>query len=123
MKKLFFFLAFVPLLAFQCNKDNLECLKGKVIRISCASYVIQVLDNDSLGEDQWKLTRDGIEETYDNVFAASNKCKISSSYKAGDIIYFTIGAPTQSDCVVCAMYDAPPKVQYEVKNVSSSPCE
>ena len=122
MKKLFFLLAFAPLVAFQCNKGIMECFKGKVIRISCASYVIQVLDNDSLGEDQWKLTKDGIDVFYDNVFTASNKCKIPSSYNAGDIIYFTIDKSKPNDCVVCMMYDAPPKTQYEVKNVSSSPC-
>ena len=124
MKKLFFVLALIPFFAFQCkkNSDN-KCLKGKVIRISCASYVIQILDNDSLGEDQWKLAREGGEDTYDNVFAASNKCNIPSSYKAGDIIYFSIDKPKPSECVICMMYDAPPKTQYEVKNVSSSPCE
>lgn len=124
MKKLLLIAAFAPLFAFQCAKKNEDkCLKGKVVRITCASYVIQVLNNDSIGDDQWKDSMQGEQNTYDNVFGASNKCKIPASYKAGDVIYFKLDKPEASDCVVCMMYDAPPKTQFQVKEVSSTPCE
>ena len=124
MKKLLLLVAIVPFFAFQCarNSGN-KCLAGKVIRITCASYVIQVLNDDSIGDDQWKNSMQGEQDTFDNVFNASNKCNIPSSYKAGDTLYFKIDKPQPSDCVVCMMYDAPPKAQFDVKNVSSSPCE
>ena len=124
MKKLLLLVTLVPFLAFQCARKSAEkCLKGKVVRITCASYVIQVLNDDSIGDDQWKNSMQGEEGTYDNVFSASNKCKIAGSYKAGDTIYFKLDKPETSDCVVCMMYDAPPKTQFEVKEVSSTPCE
>ena len=124
MKKLFLIAALLPLFAFQCKKhNNQKCLKGKVVRITCASYVIQVLNNDSIGDDGWKDSMQGEQNTYDNVFNVSNKCKIPASYKVGDTIYFQIDKPEPSDCIVCMMYDAPPKAQYQVRNVTSTPCE
>jgi hypothetical protein len=124
MKKLFLIAALLPFFAFQCKKDgNQKCLQGKVIRITCASYVIQVLNNDTVGEDGWKDSMHGQQTTYDNVFNVSNKCKIPASFKVGDTIFFNIDKPEASDCVVCMMYDAPPKTQYQVKNISAAPCE
>lgn len=125
MRNLLIIVAILPFFAFQCDKQKIQnCVKGKVIRVSCASYVVQVLNRDDLGEDQWKdSTGDGAGASFDNVFNVSNKCKIPGSYKAGDIIYFSIDKPTASDCVVCTMYDAPPKTQYEVIHISSKPCD
>ena len=124
MKKLFLIVVFVPFLAFQCKKDhNQKCFKGRVVRITCASYVIQVLNNDSVGDDGWKNSMQGEQNTYDNVFNVSNKCKIPESYKVGDTIYFELENPQPSDCVVCMMYDAPPKTQYQVRNIASTSCE
>ena len=117
-------IALVPFLAFQCKKENTDkCIQGKVIRISCASYVIQVLNNDSIGEDGWKDSMQGQQTTYNNVFTASNKCEIPPSFKPGDIIYFKLEKPEPSDCVVCMMYDAPPQTQFQIRNVSTSPCK
>lgn len=124
MKKLLLLVTLLPFFAFQCARKSAEkCLKGKVVRITCASYVIQVLNNDSIGDDQWQNTMAGEQKTYDNVFSASNKCNIPPSYKAGDTIYFKLDKAEPSDCVVCMMYDAPPKAQLQVKEVSSTPCE
>ena len=124
MRKLVMIVAILPFLAFQCDKDkNQDCVRGKVIRISCASYVIQILNRDDLGDDKWQDSTNDGSTTYDNVFNVSNKCKIPSSYKAGDILYFNIDKPKPSDCVVCMMYDAPPKTQFDVRNISSTPCE
>lgn len=122
MKKLLI-VALLPILAFQCKKDNIEnCIKGKVIRISCASYVIQVLNNDSIGEDGWKDIMQG-NATYDNVFTASNKCDVPLSFKPGDVVYFTLENPAPTDCVLCTLYDAPPQTKFQIKNISSAPCE
>ena len=124
MKKLFVIAALLPVFAFQCKKDtNQKCLKGRVVRITCASYVIQVLNNDSIGDDEWKNSMQGEQTSYDNVFSVSNKCKIPVSHKAGDTIYFNLDKPEPSNCVVCMMYDAPPKTQFQIKNISSAPCE
>ena len=123
MKKILI-IALLPFLAFQCKKENMDkCIKGKVVRISCASYVIQVLNNDSIGEDGWKDSMRDQQTIYDNVFTASNKCDVPVSFKPGDIIYFKLEKPVPNDCVICMMYDAPPQTQYQIRNVSSVPCE
>lgn len=124
MKKIFLSLLVLPFFAFQCSKtDTNKCVKGKIIRITCASYVIQVLNNDSIGEDQWKNSMSNEQVVYDNVFSVSNKCKIPSSFKTGDIIYFDLDKPEPNDCVVCAMYDAAPQTQFQVKNISAEACK
>ena len=124
MKKLLLIAVILPLFAFQCKRaGNPKCLQGKIVRITCASYVIQVFNNDAVGDDVWKDSMQGVQTTYENVFKASNKCKIPTSYKVGDTIYFNLDKPEPNDCVLCMMYDAPPKTQYQVRNVSSKPCE
>jgi hypothetical protein len=122
MKYFVFVLALFPFFAFQCQKGNNKCLQGKIIRVSCASYVIQVVSTDTIGDDQWKDSREGQQNSYDNVFNASNKCKIPSNFKEGDTIYFELERPEPNDCIVCMMYDAPPATRYQVANVSAEPC-
>ncbi len=115
----------LPILAMQCGdkkKLNTQCLQGKVVRTSCASLVVQVTNNDSIGEDGWKDSTSANPATYDNVFSVSNLCKLPAEVKPGNTIYFTIEKPKPSDCVVCMMYDAPPRTQYDIINVSTSPC-
>lgn len=123
MKTAFFMLMLFPFFAFRCERNTgVHCFKGKVIRTSCASFVIQILDQDSIGTDQWKDSTAG-GQTYDNVFSVSNKCVIPDTYKAGDILYFDLENPGRNDCVVCMMYDAPPAARFNIKNVSSTPCQ
>lgn len=124
MKKFIFILGLFPVLAFQCQRGtDKKCLQGKIIRITCASYVIQVLSTDTIGDDQWKDSMQGEQKTYDNVFSASNKCKVPATFKAGDTIYFQLEDPEPNDCIVCMMYDAPPTARFQVKNVSVEPCK
>lgn len=124
MKKAALILMLLPFFAFRCEKDSgAHCFKGKVIRITCASYVIQVLSPDAIGDNQWKDSSFAGQNTYDNVFNVSNKCQIPDSYKVGDTIYFGLENPGRNDCVVCMMYDAPPKRQFKIKNISSTPCQ
>src|SRR5262245_32292254 len=104
MKKLLVVLIALPFFAFKCDKSSKDedgYLQGKVIRISCASYVIQVLNDDTIGEDGWKNVRDSV--TYDNVFSANNPCKIASGIKAGNVIRFRIAEPAPTECVTCYM--------------------
>jgi hypothetical protein len=123
MQKGIVFLAVLPFLAFQCKKNTrTNCLQAKIIRVTCASTVMQVLNNNSIGEDGWIDSIGSKDTTYDNVFTVSNKCKIASEHKVGDVVYITIDKPQPSDCIVCAMYDAPPKVSYDVKTIGQLPC-
>ena len=124
MKKFLFILLAIPLFSAKCTKNNPSdnCLKARVVRITCASFVVQVLNNDSIGEDNWRDSHSSNPQTYDNVFAVANTCKVPPSYKTGDVIYFNIESPKQNDCIVCAMWDAPPKVLYDIKNISATPC-
>lgn len=113
----------LDLLSISCKKQvPSACLQAKVIRVTCASLVIQVLNNDSTGEDGWTDTFLNKNVRYDNVFTASNPCHINDKFKTGDLIYITIGSPAANDCIRCALYDAPPAISYEVKTVSSQSC-
>jgi hypothetical protein len=106
---------------FVCNSTATKnCLKGKVIRISCASYVVQVLNKQHVGDYGWKDEQSG--KTYDNVINFSNPCHVGE-WKQGDEIFFSIkDSSSTNDCVTCMMYDAPPKTAMQVENVSKNPC-
>lgn len=126
MYRTLFTLMLAPLLAMQCgekNKPKDQCLEGKIIRTSCASLVVQVLNNDSVGEDGWKNAAAADSASYDNVFSVANICKLSQEIKPGTTFYFIIDKPQTTDCVVCMMYDAPPKTQFDIRNVSTKPCK
>jgi hypothetical protein len=126
MKQTLLALVCLSALAFQCGvakkKTSANCIQGKVLRISCASYVVQSLNVDTLGQDGWKNSADTT-LSFDNVFDVSNKCKLPAGLKAGDTIYFAVQPPQASDCISCMMFDAPPTVKYDLVNVSKDPCE
>ena len=88
---------------------NSQRIKAKVIRITCASTVIQIEDSThfDLGE-RW--TTEGTSNTYDHVAVVSNKCDFPSTLKEGDTFYFVLINESEAgkDCVVCMMYDYPP---------------
>ena len=126
MKQTILTLAGIAMITAQCGvnqkQPSKDCVQGKVIRISCASYVVQALDRDTVGQDSWK---NGTDTTtiYDNVFDVANKCKLPGDIKAGDTIYFTLHPTQPSDCVSCMMFDAPPTVKYDLQDVSKQPCQ
>jgi len=123
MSKWLTVLFFFPLIAFQCDKSTAgKCLKGKIVRITCASIVIEVLNDHTIGEDGWKGTMP-IGTSYNNVFKVANKCDLGDSFRVGDTLHFTIAEPGKEDCIVCAMYDAPPEVKFAIKDVSKTPCK
>jgi hypothetical protein len=118
MKKILIAALVIPALAFTCKKQgSTGWLEGKVLRVSCASFVVQVLNNDAIGQDGWKdMTNNNA--TYDNVFNVNNTCTIPSGIKAGNTIRFKIDSPKPNECVRCMMYDGPPEVAYDVKEIT-----
>jgi hypothetical protein len=120
MRKLMILSLFLPVLAFTCKQKaggETEWLEGKVIRTSCASFVVQVTNNDAIGTDGWKDMSNN-DVSFDNVFNANNKCEIPNTIKAGDNIKFKVTAPTKNDCIICMMFDGPPESKYDIKDVS-----
>lgn len=111
--------ALLPFSTLQCDKKKTpeNCIRGKIVRITCATTVIEVLNVDTLGEDNWK---DGSVEgkTYNNVFSVANKCDIPASIKTGDELTFRLGESGRQDCIVCMMYDNPPKVKLGIININ-----
>ena len=114
MKNLFIILA--TLLSVSCiqlpnagNSNSTQRIKAKVIRITCATTVIQVLDpaHYNLGET-WTI--EGTSNTYEHVAVVSNKCEFPSTLKDGDEFYFRQISENDAsnDCAVCMMYDFPP---------------
>jgi hypothetical protein len=126
MKQTIFAIFGFSFITIQCGvsqkQPSKDCVQGKVIRISCASYVVQALNKDTIGEDGWKNSIDTT-KTFDNVFDVSNKCKLPADLKTGDTIYFKVHPSQPSDCVSCMMFDAPPVVKYDILDVSKQPCE
>lgn len=126
MKQTIFAIIGMAAISFQCGVSKKQsannCVQGKIIRISCASYVVQALNRDTLGQDGWKNMMDTT-LTYDNVFDVTNKCKLPADLKAGDTIYFTAQPTQPSDCVSCMMFDAPPTVKYDLQHVSRQGCQ
>lgn len=112
-------LSVLPLASLQCNKKKapVNCLQGKIVRITCATTIIQVLNVDTMGEDNWN---DGSTEgnTFNNVFSVANKCDIPATIKTGDVLTFELGESAKQDCIVCMMYDNPPKVSLGIVNIN-----
>lgn len=123
MLKHILLIVLVSILASQCKKGaNNNCLKVKIIRVTCASTVVQVLNNNAIGEDGWTDSFSGTPVTYDNVFTINNACDIPSGYQEGDVVFVTIKAPQSSNCAQCKMADWPPDTEYDVLTISYTPC-
>ena len=106
MKNLFIIL--IALLTASCiqlpntgTDNSTQRIKAKVIRITCATTVIQVLDpaHYNLGET-WTI--EGTSNTYEHVAVVSNKCEFPSSLKDGDEFYFKSVKTTQATIVLFA---------------------
>jgi len=108
-------------IAVGCKKQvSQECIQAKIIRITCAGTVMQALNKETIGEDNWSDMFTNIQ--YDHVFGVANSCMIGSQYKTSDTVYITIGKAVTSDCVHCALYDASPKTAYEINAIGRQPC-
>jgi len=99
-----------------CEKNDAldeSILKGEVIRVTCASTVVQIKNAEKYGEDGWfnEMSTDGVK--YDNVFKVENICKVK--LEMGKTFQFKIISLSQNDCIQCYLYDAPPKVSYAIE--------
>lgn len=95
-------------------------IKAKLIRTTCASVVIQIQDPNYyyLGE-QWSDMFSPLTVMIDNAAQVSNPCDFPTDLiDIGDIFYFEINTNPRTDCVVCAMWDAPPTKTVAVKNIT-----
>ena len=120
MKKILIPMFLLAVLAYRCGSSKsaqTDMLEGKVVRVSCASFVVQVTNNDTIGEDGWKDMMNN-DKAYDNVFAAGNKCKVPAEIKAGSTIRFKVADAAQNDCISCMMFDGPPKAKYDITEVT-----
>ena len=107
-------------MGYGCKKhDPTDCVQARVIRVTCASIVMQALNNN-IGEDGWVDIYNNTR--YDNVFTISNPCSIASEHKPGNTVYITIARATPSDCIRCALADGPPKISFDLKTIGSLPC-
>ena len=101
------------------NHDNNNAIKAKVIRITCASTTIQILDaaHYNLGET-WTI--EGTSNTYDHVAVVANKCELPDNLKEGDEFNFRIinEADARKDCIACMMYDYPPSKSIYLKVIN-----
>lgn len=92
-------------------------IRGKVIRITCASTVIQILDaaNYSLG-----VTWVNGSDTLEHVAYVSNKCEFPDNLTTGTEFNFKVITESQArnDCAVCMMYDYPPSKGIYLKVVN-----
>lgn len=120
-KKYLLVLFVLPFFAFNCSKKKIKCIKAKVIRVSCASFVVQVLNKDSVGSYGRKDV--GGHGVYNNVLNIKNSCEIGK-WSRGEEMYFTIQDTLKpNDCITCMMFDAPPAKSYMVENVTRKQCE
>ncbi|HNM31254.1 MAG TPA: hypothetical protein PKM51_00775 [Chitinophagales bacterium] len=103
-----------------CKEVNTnQRIKAKIVRITCASKVIQVLDSNYyyLGET-W--TRKGEPDTtYLHVAKVLNTCDMPDTLKEENEFYFRIIPENEANnnCVVCEMYDFPPNKGIYIKVV------
>jgi hypothetical protein len=121
--KLIFILLALPVLSSTCKKDKEKdtsgLLKGKVIRTAlCAGPIVQVLNDDSIGEDGWKDSRNNNAQ-HDNVFTVRNSCKLLSSLPAnGTVFYFKIDTIAENGCMTCLAFDGEPMKGYNITDIS-----
>lgn len=96
--------------------NGTQYIKAKLIRQSCASTVIQILDKNyfSLGEN-W--TEMGTNKVVENAVAVANKCDMPETIKVNDEFYFKVvpKESTSQECIVCMMMDYPPNKSIYIK--------
>lgn len=121
MKHILFPIGLLCIMAIQCHPKADNCLRAKVIRVSCASFVVQVLNKDSIGSYGWKdIAGHGV---YNNVFRVSNACTIGKWAKGEEFNFVISDSLKQEDCMTCMMFDAPPEMSHQITNVTSAPCK
>lgn len=114
-KSILGFIIIVSPFLFGCEKNDVLdefLLSGEVIRVTCASTVVQIKNSDKYGEDGWINQMASGDIKYDNVFKVENICKLN--LEMGKTFQFKIISLTQNDCIQCLLFDAPPGVSYAI---------
>lgn len=100
------------------NPSNGQRIKAKVLRITCATTVIEILDANyyNLGET-WNVN--GTSTTHEHAVVVQNKCEFPTNLTEGSEFYFKqiTEAEANNNCVVCMMYDYPPSKNIFLKVV------
>lgn len=105
------------LIASSCSSRNTaistsekELIKAKIVRLSCASTVIQIIDESYtyLGQT-W--TEMGTNKKVANAVNVINKCDVPKYFKEGDLFYFRLidKSEASQQCIACTMMDFPPE--------------
>jgi len=114
MKSYLFLLALPLLMSCEAAEtDNGPKLQGKVVRITCATTVVQVTDSEQFGEDGWSDMMGASGSKYDNVFWVENICRLNLTL--GQSFSFRIIEPKQNECVRCLLWDGPPNIAYAIE--------
>jgi hypothetical protein len=93
--------------------------KIKILRISCASLVAQIMDEpyQKLGEE-WVPYNVRMKSPYKYVVNIANKCAIPDNVKEGDMIKISLTTENEAEktpCLTCKMMDYPPAAKINVK--------
>lgn len=93
------------LTVFACNKNtgnDSATVRGKLVHNSCASAVVQVLDEKyyNLGQDQWQQSPD--KSMISHVFSVANKCSMPAGLKEQEEFTYKVlkSDPTMKNCAV-----------------------
>lgn len=83
-------------------------IKAKLIRVTCASKVFQILDpaHYDMGET-WTDTGTP-PTTYEHIAKVGNPCDFPETIAVGSEFYFKVNNNPGTDCAVCMLWDAPP---------------
>ena len=116
MKSLLFVLIATNFMFYSCEKSGYgPSIRGKLVHRSCASAVVQILDQSQkhLGQESWQMTPTS--PVYHDVFVVSNHCSFGK-YKidVGDEFNFQLTKDPDDGCAVCALWDNPPTVQQRI---------
>jgi hypothetical protein len=94
-----------------CTKTHEQVdIKGKVVYRSCASVVVEVLDENYywLGQDNWQ--QNSSRPTFSHVFTVSNDCTFPALTEGKEFYFRVIASDSEGNkCPKCAMFDNPPQ--------------
>lgn len=119
MKKISALILLVAMAALSCKKSGsgntpVGIYKGVVLHSLCCQNVIQLIDNDSLGIDNWIDSNAMPYVTYNNVFTVANACQFGFA-PVGDTISFKIIPQEAQNCACCLIAVHTPNVSYPIR--------
>ncbi len=120
MNKIVTLILLLAILALSCRKGGsstntpVGIYKGIVLHSLCCQNVIRLIDNDSLGIDNWIDSNAMPYVTYNNVFTVANACQFGFA-AVGDTISFKIIPQEVQSCVCCMIAVHTPNVSYPIR--------